>query len=230
MDGLHDLGGRQGFGPVRRQGHTEPFHGEADIRIAAMWVRLVRLGVYNMDEYRHAIERMEPRHYLSASYYERTFTAVATLCVERGVFSAGELQAAAAAAADSAATDASAGPAGTRAPAPLHLSLPSREGRSGAQPGDLPEIALGDRVRVKNDFVPGHIRMPGYIRGKTGVVVGVSPAYPFPDAHGHGIESPWQRSFDVRFAARDLWPDGAEEAEIQVGVFHGYLERETPAC
>ena len=25
--------------------------------------------------------------------------------------------------------------------------------------------------------------MPGYIRGKGGVVVGESPAYPFPDAH-----------------------------------------------
>ena len=201
MDGLHDLGGRQGFGPVVRQGHTEPFHGEADIRIAAMWVRLVRQGVYNMDEYRHAIERMEPRHYIAASHYERTFTAVASLCVERGVFSAGELSA----------------EAGFAVP----LSRPSREGRIGDP--HLPEIGMGDRVRVKDDFVPGHIRMPGYIRGKEGVVVGVSPPYPYPDAHGHGLESPWQRSFDVRFSSRHLWADGAEDAEVQVGVFHGYL-------
>jgi nitrile hydratase len=203
MDGLHDLGGRQGFGPVVRQGHTEPFHNEAEIRIAAMWVRLVRHGVYNMDEYRHAIERMEPRHYMTASYYERTFTAVATLCVERGVFSAGELSAA----------------AGFEVP----LSRPSREGR--IADAQLPEIQVGDRVRVKDNFVPGHIRMPAYIRGKEGVVVGVSPAYPYPDAHGHGLESAWQRSFDVRFSSRHLWPDGAEDAEVQVGVFHSYLQR-----
>lgn len=203
MDGLHDLGGRQGFGPVVRQGHTEPFHNEAVIRIAAMWVRLVRHGVYNMDEYRHAIERMEPRHYMTASYYERTFTAVASLCVERGVFSAGELSAA----------------AGFEVP----LSRPSREGRTAD--ADLPEIRLGDRVRVKDNFVAGHIRMPGYIRGKEGVVVGVSPAFPYPDAHGHGLESAWQRSFDVRFSSRHLWPDGAEDAEVQVGVFHSYLLR-----
>jgi len=202
MDGLHDLGGRQGFGPVVRQGHTEPFHNEAEIRIAAMWVRLVRHGVYNMDEYRHAIERMEPRHYMTASYYERTFTAVASLCVERGVFSAGELSAA----------------AGFEVP----LSRPSREGR--IADAQLPEIQVGDRVRVKDNFVPGHIRMPGYIRGKEGVVVGVSPAYPYPDAHGHGLESAWQRSFDVRFCSRHLWPDGAEDAEVQVGVFHSYLQ------
>ncbi len=203
MDGLHDLGGRQGFGPVVRQGHTEPFHNEAEIRIAAMWVRLVRHGVYNMDEYRHAIERMEPRHYMTASYYERTFTAVASLCVERGVFSAGELSAA----------------AGFEVP----LSRPSREGR--IADAQLPEIQVGDRVRVKDNFVPGHIRMPGYIRGKEGVVVGVSPAYPYPDAHGHGLQSAWQRSFDVRFSSRHLWPDGAEDAEVQVGVFHSYLQR-----
>ena len=87
----------------------------------------------------------------------------------------------------------------------------------------LPEISVGDRVRVKDDFVPGHIRMPGYIRGKEGVVVGVSPPYPYPDAHGHGLESAWQRTFDVRFSSRHLWPDGSEEADVQVGVFHGYL-------
>jgi nitrile hydratase subunit beta len=203
MDGLHDLGGRQGFGPVVREGHTEPFHGDDDIRIAAMWVRLVRHGVYNMDEYRHAIERMEPRHYIAASYYERTFTAVASLCVERGVFTAEELSAAAG--------------------FPIQLSRPSASGRTG--PADVPAIALGDRVRVKDEFVPGHIRLPAYIRGKTGVVVGVSPAYPFPDAHGHGLESAWQRSFDVCFAAHDLWPDGAQDAEINVGVFHAYLEK-----
>ncbi len=201
MDGLHDLGGRQGFGPVVRQSQSEPFHNKAEICIAAMWVRLVHHGVYNMDEYRHAIERMEPRHYMAASYYERTFTAVVSLCVERGVFSAGELSAA----------------AGFEVP----LSRPSREGRlAGAQ---LPDIRMGDRVRVKDDFVPGHIRMPGYIRGKEGVVVGISPLYPYPDAHGHGLESAWQCSFDVRFSSRHLWPEGAEDAEIQVGVFHSYL-------
>lgn len=201
MDGFHDLGGRQGFGPVVRQGHADPFHSEAEIRIAAMWVRMLRHGTYNMDEYRHAIERMEPRHYVTASYYERTFTAVASLCVERGVFSAAELSAA----------------VGFEVP----LSRPSREGRVGEE--NLPEISVGDRVRVKDDFVPGHIRMPGYIRGKEGVVVGMSPPYPYPDAHGHGLASAWQRTFDVRFSSRHLWPDAAEESDVQVGVFHGYL-------
>ena len=83
----------------------------------------------------------------------------------------------------------------------------------------------GDRVRVRADHVPGHVRMPGYIRGKTGVVVGESPAYPFPDAHAHGVEAEDEPTYDVRFRTEDLWPDAADPALVHVGVFQSYLER-----
>src|SRR3979409_1547717 len=99
-----------------------------------------------MDEYRHAIERMEPRHYLSASYYERSLTSLATLCVEKGIVSREELE--------------------QRAGGVGPLASPSAPGRS-----NLPErerFKSGDRVRVRLAYVPGHCRMPGYIRGKTG--------------------------------------------------------------
>jgi hypothetical protein len=36
--------------------------------------------------------------------------------------------------------------------------------------------SLFETVRVKNEFVSGHIRVPAYIRGKTGTIVHVSPA------------------------------------------------------
>jgi len=67
--------------------------------------------------------------------------------------------------------------------------------------------------------------MPGYIRGKTGVVVSESPLYPFPDAHAHGVEAVDEPTYDVRFNALDLWPDSAEPALVQVGVFQSYLQR-----
>jgi hypothetical protein len=67
-------------------------------------------------------------------------------------------------------------------------------------PGRLPSppqsFAIGDKVRVKNEFVPGHVRMPAYIRGKAGVVVGVSPLYPFPDASGHAMQAPMEPTYD----------------------------------
>ena len=62
----------------------------------------------------------------------------------------------------------------------------------------------GDRVRVRDDYVPGHVRMPGYIRGKTGVVVSVSPPLPFPDANAHGVVAEDECTYDVQFRSADL--------------------------
>jgi nitrile hydratase len=66
--------------------------------------------------------------------------------------------------------------------------------------------------------------MPGYIRGKCGVVISKSPPYPFPDAHAHGIEAQDEPTYDVRFEASHLWPQDAENAQIHVAVFASYLE------
>lgn len=203
MDGMHDLGGRQGFGRVRHSPEAEVFHAEWEKRSNALLAFAVRQGWLNMDEYRHAIERMEPRHYLAAGYYERQFTGLVTLLVEKGVVPREELE--------------------RIAGAPIPLSLPSAPGRSNA-PGRAC-FQVGDRVRVKDDFVPGHIRMPAYIRGKTGTVVAESPAYPFPDAHAHGVRAEDEPTYDVAFRSEDLWPNGADPALVHVGVFQSYLER-----
>ena len=69
MDGMHDLGGSQGFGPVRHTPSAPAFHATWERRVNALYSMAVRRGIFNMDEYCHAIERMEPRHYLSASYF-----------------------------------------------------------------------------------------------------------------------------------------------------------------
>jgi hypothetical protein len=92
MDGVHDLGGRQGFGRIRYRAGAPAFHAAWEKRVNALYGMAVRRGIFNMDEYRHAIERMSPRHYLSASYYERSLTSLATLCVEKGVVTREELR------------------------------------------------------------------------------------------------------------------------------------------
>ncbi|MCX7226606.1 MAG: nitrile hydratase subunit beta [Burkholderiales bacterium] len=103
------------------------------------------------------------------------------------------------------------------------LALASAGGRSNVAGREA--FKLGDAVRVRIDLVPGHVRMPAYIRGKLGVVVGESPAYPFPDAHAHGVAAADEPTYDVRFDAMHLWPDSAEPAFLHVGVFQSYLTR-----
>ena len=147
---------------------------------------------------------MEPRHYLAASYYERSLTSLATLCIEKGVVSREELE--------------------RRAQGSFPLSAPSAPGRTNRP--NRERFAPGDRVRVRFDYVPGHVRMPGYIRGKTGVVVSESPAYPFPDAHAHAVEAQDEPTYDVRFRSQDLWPNSSDAALVHVGVFQSYLERD----
>jgi nitrile hydratase subunit beta len=203
MDGIHDLGGKQGFGRVRYTRNAPAFHADWEVRANSLYAFAVRRGLFNMDEYRHAIERMEPRHYLAASYYERSLTSLATLCVEKGIVSREELE--------------------RRAGGLFPLAAPSAPGRTNTPTRERFKVC--DRVRVRLDYVPGHVRMPAYIRGKTGVVVSESPVYPFPDAHAHGVESQNEPTYDVRFRSEDLWPNSADTALIHVGVFQSYLER-----
>jgi nitrile hydratase len=203
MDGVHDLGGRQGFGRVRHSPKADVFHADWEKRSNALLAFAVKQSWLNMDEYRHAIERMEPRHYLAASYYERQYTGLVTLLIEKGVVSREELERAVG--------------------GPIPLSLPSAAGRPNAAARQ--RFKPGDRVRVKQDFVRGHIRMPAYIRGKTGTVVAETPAYPFPDAHAHGVHAEDEPTYDVAFKSDELWPNGADKALVHVGVFQSYLER-----
>jgi nitrile hydratase subunit beta len=200
MDSLHDLGGKQGFGRVA---FPWPVHDETwEPTLRALSACALRNHIYNMDEFRHAIERMAPRHYVTAAYFERHLAAVASLLVEKGLVTQEELEAL----------------AGAR----VLLAGPIGPGRPPAAPQSF---AMGETVRVKNEYVPGHVRMPGYIRGKTGVVVGISPPYPFPDSAGHGMQAPMEPTYDVRFRARDLWPDSCDDAMNHVGVFQSYLEK-----
>jgi len=200
MDGMHDLGGKQGFGRVV---YPWPKHDETwEPLVRALSAFAVKNHIYNMDEFRHAIERMAPRHYITAPYFERHLTAVATLLVEKGLVTREELE--------------------SMVDGAFPLAGPIGPGR---QAGPPQSFAIGDRVRVKNEFVPGHVRMPAYIRGKEGTVVHISPPYPFPDTAAHGMQAPMEPTCDVRFRSRDLWPDSSDDALNHVGVFQSYLEK-----
>jgi nitrile hydratase len=89
---IHDVGGLQGFPAVVQEIDEPPFHSDWEAHVFAMNRALIGKGVYNLDEFRDAVERMAPPDYLAASYYERWLHAIQTLLVEKGVCSADELQ------------------------------------------------------------------------------------------------------------------------------------------
>ena len=91
MSRINDVGGMSGFPPIAEEPDEPPFHADWEAHVLALNGALIRRGVYNLDEFRDAIERMSPEEYLAASYYERWFTAITALLVAKGVATADEL-------------------------------------------------------------------------------------------------------------------------------------------
>jgi nitrile hydratase subunit beta len=82
MSRVNDVGGQTGFGPVVTEENEPVFHADWEARVYALNIALVRRGIYTLDEFRDAIERMPPQAYLAASYYERWLTAIEQLTGE----------------------------------------------------------------------------------------------------------------------------------------------------
>ena len=88
MERVHDVGAAQGFGPLETSDDREPFHHEWEARVFAMNSMLLRRNIYTLDEFRNAIERMNPDAYCNSSYYERWLHAIETLLVQKALIDA----------------------------------------------------------------------------------------------------------------------------------------------
>lgn len=82
---VNDVGGVEGFGSLEVSDSDPPFDADWEAHVYALTVALVRRGVYSLDEFRDAVERIPPVEYLTTSYYERWFKATTTLLREKGV-------------------------------------------------------------------------------------------------------------------------------------------------
>ncbi|PRY38042.1 SH3-like domain-containing protein [Umezawaea tangerina] len=91
MSRINDVGGMHGFPPIEREIEEPPFHADWEAHVFALNRALIGRGVYNLDEFRDAVERLPPQEFLASSYYERWFRALSTLLVEKGVCTAEEL-------------------------------------------------------------------------------------------------------------------------------------------
>jgi nitrile hydratase len=88
--------------------------------------------------------------------------------------------------------------------------------------------AVGERVRVRAVWPPGHVRTPGYVRGRSGVVVQVRGPYPDPELLAYGRSGARRWLCTVRFRHRDLWPGyaGDQRDSLQVDLYEQWLDRE----
>lgn len=91
MGRINDVGGLEGFAAIEQEAGEPAFHSDWEAHVFAINRALLRRGVYNLDEFRDAVERIPPGEYLAASYYEKWFRAITTLLTEKGVLTEHEL-------------------------------------------------------------------------------------------------------------------------------------------
>jgi nitrile hydratase subunit beta len=223
MNGVHDMGGMHGMGPVELEPDEPVFHHDWERRAFALSVAGGFLGRWNLDMSRHARELMPPAEYLATSYYEHWIWGLEHRLRVAGLIDAGELEARLG---GEPAPQASAAPEGVRllraADVPAALRAPGARVDDADQPA---RFAPGDQVRARNINPPGHTRLPRYARGRQGVIDRGHGVWIFPDSNAAGQGKNPQHLYCVRFSARELWgPDASPRDAVFIDLFEDYLD------
>ena len=175
MNGVHDMGGLQGMGPVQYERDEPVFHAKWEGRIYALTRAMRALRKWHLDADRYALEVMPPVDYLRMSYFERWVVRLETQVVKFGLVTAAELKSGKAAS-----KSAGGKPALTLETSSRWLS---RGIASSDDPSVPPRFHVGDRVRARNMNPLGHTRLPRYARGKAGIIKRDYGVYSFPDTN-----------------------------------------------
>src|SRR5437588_4811158 len=184
MDGIHDMGGMDGFGKVEPEPNEPVFHAPWEGRVLAMQRAMGYAGAWNIDMSRSAQEMLPPDVYLTVSYYKRWALGIERNLLARGFADADEIAAGHA-----------------RNPAkPLKRKLTAAEvakaltrGSFGRPPPAAALFSPGERVRARNMHPATHTRLPRYVRGHVGTIDRVHGCHVFPDsaALGRGENPQW---------------------------------------
>jgi nitrile hydratase beta subunit len=206
VNGVHDLGGMHGFGPVLAEPEDrEPvYHAEWEPVVQATMQGTLSLRQWSLDEFRRNIEQLAPADYLTFSYYEKWLASLERLVVEHGLVTAEELAGIAE-------------PSATAPPEPAwHPTFDP--------PPSEPAFKTGQVVRVRNRHPSAHTRAPRYIRGHRGTVLAHVGGEPLPEDASAGVCTV-EHIYRVRFEATELWgPDAAGNDPVHLELWESYLE------
>jgi nitrile hydratase subunit beta len=202
VNSIHDLGGMDGFGPVRSEPDEPPFHETWEGRVLAMQRAMGFTGIWNIDQSRASIEAMAPVEYLTNSYYKKWFIGLEHRLKHHELV----------------------GKKLARTFTPADVATMKRGEYARPAPAE-PRFSRGDRVHTRNLNPVTHTRLPRYARDKTGTIEFVRGCHVYPDSAAvDGTENP-QWLYTVVFTARELWGDDADAAiAVSIEAFEPYLE------
>lgn len=217
MNGVHDMGGLQGMGPIRYEKDEPVFHALWEGRMYGINASLRAIGKWNLDAWRHQIELLTPAEYLRMTYYERWLQINEELTVKHGLVTSMEMATGRPDVGSARAT-----PVLTAADSSRYLD---RKLPSSYDPQVQPQFEVGQNVRARNLNPTGHTRLPRYVRGKIGRISRDHGVYTFPDTNAHFQGEKRQHVYSVRFAARELWGEHASPKDsVHLDLWDDYLE------
>jgi nitrile hydratase len=217
VNGIHDMGGMHGMGPIEHTPDEPVFHEPWEGRVWGLVRAAGRYGRGRWGSGRFALEQTPPDVYLRVSYYERWFLMLVNRLLKSELITPEEL---------AAGTADPSRPAPTLLPAPARpLSAPAARVTSASV---APAFRIGQRVRARNLHPEGHTRLPRYTRGRIGTVIRNNGLFALQDTDPDGI---WlggrpQPVYTIRFAAQELWGSQASPRDaVYLDLWEDYLER-----
>ena len=217
MNGIHDMGGMHGMGPIEYEKDEPVFHHDWEARTYALSLALRLGGEFNLDAARNAIEQLPPVDYLRMSYYEKWFVRLMNYAILKGAVTASEMETGKPA------------PGSARAvPGLVADMVPGMIAAGASARRNViiePAFAAGQHVRARNMNLAGHTRLPRYARGKSGTIIRDHGVFVFPDTRAHFQGDKPQHVYSVRFDARELWGrDRNPRDAVYLDLWEDYLE------
>ena len=217
MNGVHDMGGMDGFGKVEPEPNEPMFHSQWEVRVLAMVRAMGAAGAFNIDASRYYREMLPPVVYLGSSYYQKWLLGLEDLLIDKGFVAAAEIAA-------GHATE----PARTLKRGKFTLDDVERvmvRGKFGRAASAPAKFESGDRVRARNIHPATHTRLPRYVRGHSGVIDRLHGCHVFPDSAAMDAGENPQWLYTVVFDGTELWgADADPTAKISIDAFEPYLE------
>ncbi|MDP9073317.1 MAG: nitrile hydratase subunit beta [Actinomycetota bacterium] len=217
MDGIHDMGGTQGWGTVTIPPEEPVFPEPWQAKAFAFGALSARLSGQNLDAMRHAIDRMHPYDYLADGYYGRWLGCTEIMLVDSGVLAPGAVEARARRLRGEQVEEPPVGE-------PHKPDYKPTAGGSLRTTDRTVRFKVGDRVRAKARGPSGHTRLTRFTRGHVGTVHAIQPAQVLPDTHAHFVAENAQPVYAVRFDSTELWGPDAERFSVTIDCYDDYLE------